>query len=221
MSKQTKETHSNAKKPAKKTFLSYTHTHINELLLLRCAKCAKRDLFIYTKTCKRDLFHTKTCKRDLFHTKTCKRDLFHTQNLQKRHVYIKRHIHVKRDLQTRRMQTGWRRPIGCLKLQVFFRKRATKLIETNPSPRWWFLSTTTMFPDQEPRGRRLPSKHLVQILRGGSSSSGFVIREHSKSEPPPGGGVLSITMFPNQEPRGRGPPWKFLVQSLVQPSKLL
>jgi len=38
----------------------------------------------------------------------------------------------------------------------------------------------TMFPDQEPGGRGPPSKHLVQILRKGSSSSGFLIREHSK-----------------------------------------
>jgi len=37
-----------------------------------------------------------------------------------------------------------------------------------------------MFPNQEPGGRGPPSKHLVQILRGGSSSSGFLIREHSK-----------------------------------------
>jgi len=49
------------------------------------------------------------------------------------------------------------------------------LIERNPFPREGFLFT--MFPDQEPSGRRLPSKHLVQILRGGSSSSGFLIRE--------------------------------------------
>jgi len=45
-----------------------------------------------------------------------------------------------------------------------------------------------MFPDQEPGGRGPPSKHLVQILRGVSSSCGFLIREHSKQETPPGGG---------------------------------
>ena len=48
----------------------------------------------------------------------------------------------------------------------------------NPPPRGVFLFT--MFPNQDPRGRRPPSKHLVQILRGGSSSSRFLIREHSK-----------------------------------------
>ena len=53
-----------------------------------------------------------------------------------------------------------------------------ELIERTP-PSWGgFL--LTMFPDQEPEGRRAPSKHLVQILRGGSSSSGFLIREHSE-----------------------------------------
>jgi len=35
---------------------------------------------------------------------------------------------------------------------------------------------------------RTPSKHLVQILRGGSSYSRFLMREHSKWETPPGGG---------------------------------
>jgi len=32
------------------------------------------------------------------------------------HIRIRVHVH---------MHTGWRRPIGCLKLQVIFRKRAT------------------------------------------------------------------------------------------------
>jgi len=52
------------------------------------------------------------------------------------------------------------------------------LIERNPHPQGGFLFT--MFPDQEPGGRGLPSKHLVQFFRGGSSSSGFLLREHSK-----------------------------------------
>jgi len=52
------------------------------------------------------------------------------------------------------------------------------LIERNPPLGGGFLFT--MFPDQEPGGRGPPSKHPVQILRGGSSSSGFLIREHSK-----------------------------------------
>jgi len=57
-----------------------------------------------------------------------------------------------------------------------------KLIERKP-PRGF-----TMFPDQEPGGRGPPSKNLYQVLRGGSSSSGFLIREHSKRETFPGGG---------------------------------
>jgi len=52
------------------------------------------------------------------------------------------------------------------------------LIERTPPPRGGFLFT--MFPNQEPSGRGPPSKKLVQILRGGSSSAGFLTREHSK-----------------------------------------
>ena len=65
------------------------------------------------------------------------------------------------------------------------------IIERNlPPPRRCFLFT--MFPDQEPGGRGSPPKPLVQILRKGSSSSGILIREHSKYETPPEGGFLSI-----------------------------
>jgi len=49
-----------------------------------------------------------------------------------------------------------------------------------PPPRGGFLCT--MFPNQEPGGRGAPSKHLVQIFRAGSSSSGSLIREHCSSE---------------------------------------
>jgi len=42
------------------------------------------------------------------------------------------------------------------------------------------VSLFTMFPDQEPEARGPPSKNLYQVLRGGSSSSRFLIREHSK-----------------------------------------
>ena len=45
-------------------------------------------------------------------------------------------------------------------------------------PRGGFL--LTMFPDQEPCVRGPPSKNLVQILRGGSSYTRFLMREHSK-----------------------------------------
>jgi len=52
------------------------------------------------------------------------------------------------------------------------------LIERTSPPRGGFLST--MFPHQAPGGRGPPSKHLVQILRRGSFSSGFLIREDGK-----------------------------------------
>jgi len=44
-----------------------------------------------------------------------------------------------------------------------------------------------MFP--EPCVRGPPSKNLVQILRGGSSYTRFLMRQHSKQETPPGGGL--------------------------------
>jgi len=52
------------------------------------------------------------------------------------------------------------------------------LIERNPTPRGG--SRFTMFPDQEPEGGGPPSKNLFHVLRGGSCSSGFLIREHSQ-----------------------------------------
>jgi len=61
-----------------------------------------------------------------------------------------------------------------------------ELIERNTPPRGSFLFT--MFPDQDPGGKGPPSKHMVQILRGGSSFSGFLIGENSEKETPPGGG---------------------------------
>jgi len=48
----------------------------------------------------------------------------------------------------------------------------------NLPPRGGFLFT--MFPDQEAGGRGPPSKNLYQVLRGVSSLSGFLIREHTK-----------------------------------------
>ena len=57
----------------------------------------------------------------------------------------------------------------------------------NPPPRGGFLFT--MFPHQEPCVRGPPSKDLYQVLRGGSSHTRFLIREHSKQETPPGEGV--------------------------------
>jgi len=61
------------------------------------------------------------------------------------------------------------------------------LIERTPPPGGRFLFT--MFPHQEPRVRGPPSKHLeapqilrggFEVLRGGSSYSRFLMREHSK-----------------------------------------
>ena len=60
------------------------------------------------------------------------------------------------------------------------------LIERNTSPRGGFVFT--MFPDQEPCVRGPPSKDLYQVLRGGSSYTRLLIREHSKHKTPPGGG---------------------------------
>jgi len=70
----------------------------------------------------------------------------------------------------------------------------SKLIERNPPPRGGFPPPrggflVTMFSDQEPGGRGPPSKNLYQVRRGGSSSSGFLIRKHGKKENPRGGGV--------------------------------
>jgi len=45
-----------------------------------------------------------------------------------------------------------------------------------------------MFLHQEPWVRGPPSKNLYQVLRGGSSYSRFLMREHSKYKTPPGGG---------------------------------
>ena len=70
-----------------------------------------------------------------------------------------------------------------------FRRRVSPrtLIERTSPPRGVFLFT--MFPHQEPCVRGPPSKNLVQILRGGSSYTRFLMREHSKQETPPGGGI--------------------------------
>jgi len=53
-----------------------------------------------------------------------------------------------------------------------------RLIERNPHPRGGFLFT--IFIHQEPCVRGPPSKNLVQIRRGGSSYTRFLMREHSK-----------------------------------------
>jgi len=60
-----------------------------------------------------------------------------------------------------------------------------------PHPRGGFLFT--MFPDQEPGVRGLPSNNLNQVLWGGSSCSAFLIREHKKmGNPPRGGGKILL-----------------------------
>jgi len=52
------------------------------------------------------------------------------------------------------------------------------LSERTPPPRGGFLFT--IFPHQELCVRGPPSKDLYQVLRGGSSSTRFLMREHSK-----------------------------------------
>jgi len=52
------------------------------------------------------------------------------------------------------------------------------------------------FPDQEHKGKGPPSKHMVKILRRGSSFSRFLVREPTKLETPPGGGVPAISIVP-------------------------
>jgi len=47
------------------------------------------------------------------------------------------------------------------------------MIAGNPLPRGGLLFGR--FPNQEPGGGGSPSKHLVQLLRGGFSSSGFLV----------------------------------------------
>jgi len=64
------------------------------------------------------------------------------------------------------------------------------LIAETPPPRGGFLFAR--FPNQEPGGRAPSSKRLVQILRRGSSSPGFLIREPNKKEISPGGGGPAI-----------------------------
>jgi len=53
-------------------------------------------------------------------------------------------------------------------------------IWSKETPPPWGVSYLLCSLDQEPRGRGPPSKNLYQVLRGGSSSSGFLIREYSK-----------------------------------------
>ena len=55
-------------------------------------------------------------------------------------------------------------------------------------PRGGFVCT--MFPHQEPCVRGPPSRHLVQILRGGSSYTRLLMREHSTNKTPPGEGFF-------------------------------
>ena len=52
------------------------------------------------------------------------------------------------------------------------------LVERNPPP--WGGFPFTMFPHQEPCVRGPPSKDVYQVLRGGSSYTQFLMREHSK-----------------------------------------
>jgi len=66
--------------------------------------------------------------------------------------------------------------LGSTHYQFSIKTLLSKKIKKIPGGGFPFI----VFPDQEPGGRGPPTKHLVQILRGGSSSSGFLIKEHSK-----------------------------------------
>jgi len=70
-----------------------------------------------------------------------------------------------------------------------------------------------MFPNQEPGGRGPPSKNLYQIIRLGSSSSGFLNRQPSKYETPPGG-------FPSINLRESQLLVMTKMNTLAQPTKL-
>ena len=72
------------------------------------------------------------------------------------------------------------------------------LIERNHPPRGGFIFT--MFPHQEPCVRGPPSKDLYQVLRGGSSYTRFLIREHNR-KPPGGGGFFRSTYWNTYEIR--------------------
>jgi len=61
---------------------------------------------------------------------------------------------------------------------TYYNTPATRVIERTPPPRGGFLFT--MFPHQEPCVRGPRSKGLYQVLRGGSSYTRFLMREHSK-----------------------------------------
>jgi len=63
-------------------------------------------------------------------------------------------------------------------LKAYVLTCSVTMIERNPTPWGGFLFT--MFPNQEPGRRGAPSKNLFQVLRGGSISFRFLIREHSK-----------------------------------------
>ena len=84
------------------------------------------------------------------------------------------------------------------------------LIERNPPPWGGFLFT--MFPHQELRVRGPPSKNLVQILRGGSSYTRFLMREHSKSETPPGGGGFFRSTYDDEFTDMVNKPWCTMVR---------
>ena len=68
--------------------------------------------------------------------------------------------------------------VTSVRVSVITKCVVTKLIERNPPPGGGFLFT--MFPHQEPCVRGPPSKDLYQVLRGGSSYTRFLMREHSK-----------------------------------------
>jgi len=84
---------------------------------------------------------------------------------------------------------------------LFFQKQGPPpdLTERTHPPRGGFLFT--MFLHQEPCVRGPPSKNLLQILQGGSSSHGSRWGNIVNSNPPRGGGFLSIIV--QNSTRGR------------------
>ena len=72
------------------------------------------------------------------------------------------------------LQDSLQHPLAHTRMQT----RSNTLIAATPPSGGGLLFCR--FPNQETGGRGSPSKHLVKILRGGSSSSGFLIKENDK-----------------------------------------
>ena len=167
----------------------HTHTHT---LSLSCSLSLSLSLFLsntHTHT------HTHT---HIPRTAQHERLDAHGITLVSRYLmkYGRRYIHARNSWMhilplpshTRRSTTSWKTSFRALYIFCLctrpkrFRKASERtgpcvLIKRNPPPG---VGLFYMFHDQTPGGKGPPWKHMVQILRGGSSSYGFLIREHSK-----------------------------------------